>query len=215
MSHFIGLVFVDTEANNLDDVLAPFNEQDDDYCEFVDKTDEVTEKFTSLPEKDNEDEKYPCDLAHYPTIDALAKEWFGYTMLDGKYGYLENPDAKWDWYCQGGRWGGYIKTKDGNTSDCISFDEIDWDAMTTGEEKEYENFNGEKVKYIDDHIPLNFVDMDGNWHEKGEIGWWGCVSNEKEPTDWDDEFKDFIKSIQSMTDEERANILVYAIDFHI
>lgn len=30
----------------------------------------------------------------------------------GKYGYWENPNAKWDWYQLGGRWAGALKLKD-------------------------------------------------------------------------------------------------------
>jgi hypothetical protein len=49
MSHFIGLVFLRPE-DSLEDVLAPFNEQDETYMEFVDKTDEVKAEFEKLPE---------------------------------------------------------------------------------------------------------------------------------------------------------------------
>ena len=35
---------------DLDETLAPFNEQDEEYMEFVDKTDEVKEKWDKMPE---------------------------------------------------------------------------------------------------------------------------------------------------------------------
>lgn len=210
MSHFIGLVFVDTETYNIDDILAPFNEQDDNYCEFVDCTEEVREKFESLPEVDerlDEDGKphpYPCDLAHYPTIDALAKDWFGYVKEGDKYGCVYNPNAKWDWWAQGNRWGGYIFRKDGGRHDCLEFDEVDWDKMLSDD-----NEDGY------DHIPFCYVDMDGHWAEKGEMGWWAVVFNEKEPETWEEEVKGFVKHVQEMPEYVRKNILVYAIDFHI
>jgi hypothetical protein len=31
----------------------------------------------------------------------------------GKYGYWENPNAKWDWYQLGGRWAGFFRLKPG------------------------------------------------------------------------------------------------------
>lgn len=210
MSHFIGLVFVDTETNNIDDILAPFNEQDDNYFEFIDCTDEVRERFESLPEVDervDEDGKpypYPCDLAHYPTIEALADDWFGYKKEGDEYGYLSNPNAKWDWWAEGNRWDGYIFGKGGGQHNCLEFDEVDWDKMFTKE-----NENGY------DHIPFCYVDMDGHWAEKGEMGWWAIVSNEKEPETWEEEVKSFVKHVQEMPDYVRKNILVYAIDFHI
>lgn len=30
----------------------------------------------------------------------------------GKRGYWHNPDARWDWYCIGGRWAGLLKLKE-------------------------------------------------------------------------------------------------------
>ena len=49
MSHFIGLVFLRPQ-DDLDEVLAPFNEQDEEYMEFVDKTDEIKAEYNKLPE---------------------------------------------------------------------------------------------------------------------------------------------------------------------
>jgi len=34
-------------------------------------------------------------------------------------------------------------------------------------------------------IPFALVLPDGEWAEKGEMGWWGMVSNEKKRTDWE------------------------------
>ena len=198
MSHFIGLVFLRPDAD-LDETLAPFNEQDETFMEFVDKTDEVKERWDKLPETcpsegtfteeidrtdlingiwdeaadtlSPEDEnafwkpytkdKYrtPADIARdkkyevvpdetkrdgvrfvqryesewkyepsrekYPTIDKLAKEYFGYRKVRGKYGYMSNPNAKWDWYSEGGRWSGYLTNKEGKTTECEMLTEVD------------------------------------------------------------------------------------------
>lgn len=32
------------------------------------------------------------------------------------------------------------------------------------------------------------VVKDGKWHERGEMGWWGMASNEKDPDEWDAQF---------------------------
>lgn len=64
-----------------------------DYCEIV----EV--QFTEL----------------YETFDDYMSDWCGHSKRDpekGKYGYWENPNAKWDWYQLGGRWTGYFKLKE-------------------------------------------------------------------------------------------------------
>jgi hypothetical protein len=42
----------------------------------------------------------------------------------GKQGHWYNPNARWDWYCVGGRWRGQLKLLEGKTgrygSDCTS-----------------------------------------------------------------------------------------------
>lgn len=52
----------------------------------------------------------------YPTFEAFMSDWCGKDNRDettGKYGYWENPNAKWDWYSLGGRWTGFFKLKIG------------------------------------------------------------------------------------------------------
>lgn len=46
------------------------------------------------------------------------------------------------------------------------------------------------------------------YHSRGRMGWWACVSNEKEPISWDEEFKQFI---ESLPDDAELTIL----DCHI
>lgn len=33
------------------------------------------------------------------------------------------------------------------------------------------------------------------YHSRGDMGWWACVSNEKEATSWDKEYEDFLNSL--------------------
>ena len=265
MSHFIGLVFL-RPSDDLEEVLAPFDEQDEEFMEFVDKTDEVKEKWEKVPETcpsegtfteeidhtdlinevwDNaedtlspEDEnalwkpytkdKYPTptDIAKdkgykvvpdetkrngvrfvqeceskweyepskekYPTIDEFAKEYFGYCKVNGKYGYMSNPNAKWDWYSEGGRWSGYLTNKEGKTTDRELLTEVDWDKTDT---------------------PFCFVNDNGEWIERGQMGWFAMVANEKKKETWEEEFKSYVQSL--LNDEEASEIEVYAIDYHI
>ena len=268
MSHFIGLVFLRPDAD-LEETLAPFNEQDEEYMEFVDKTDEVKAEYDELPDscptegtyieeidrtdlvnqiwdeaadepdEDNEERLWkpynkkdfptPSDIAmdkkyeivpdeskrdgvrfvqkverkweyegskeKYPTIDKFAKDYYGYRKVNGRYGYMRNPNAKWDWYSQGGRWGGYIHNRDGNTTDEELITEVDWNKMFA------------------DNVPFCFVDAEGVWHERGEMGFWAMVANEKKGADWDDEFKSYVHSL--LAEEYADAVSVYAIDFHI
>ena len=154
------------------------------------------------------DYKYKATKEKYPTMTALAENYFGYKKKGNKFGYIHNPNAKWDWYADGGRWGGYIINKEGKNTDEDLLTEIDWDKMFQPDEQGY------------NHIPFCFVDTEGNWHEKGEMGWWGMTSNEKQRTDWHEEFKSYVQSLLKDAYDEEGNpyedgVQVYAIDFHI
>lgn len=207
MSHFIGLVFHDCDTD-LESLLAPFNEQDENYFQFIDRTNKVMETWEKLPEHDfptyddGTPNNYPCDKAHYPTIDSLAKDWFGYEKnVEGKWGYKGNPNAKWDWYAEGGRWEGFIKTlKDseweGEGYDCVQFNDIDWDYMLA-----------------DENIPFNIVTAGGEWKESGDVGWWGMVENKKPEDAWHNEVRNYVQTIRNEGYADR--VWVEAIDFHI
>ena len=224
MSHFIGLVFVNTNESNLDFLLEPFDEQtsDEQYLEFTDCTDEIQEKFDNLPDKDDRlDENgkpwpYLCDKEHYPTFESLAEDWFGYRKnADGIYGYTNNPDAKWDWYAIGNRWDGYLYAKNGKEYNQLPFDDVDWEKMFKKVEETYTNYKGEEEPYISSHIPFCLVTTDGDWHEKGEMGWFGMSYGDKDQDVWDDEVKTYVQKLAEKPEEERKAIVVFAVDFHI
>ena len=265
MSHFIGLVFV-RPGDDLDEILAPFNEQDETYMEFVDKTDEIETEFDKLPEncpsegtyteeidrtdmvneiwdgaedeleegaedkfwrpytkkefptpsdiaKDKEYEivpdetkrdgvrfvqkverkwEYEPSKAKYPTLAKFAEGYYGYRKINGRYGYMSNPNAKYDWYSEGGRWSGYLVNSEGTNTNEDYITEIDWEKTP---------------------VPFCFVSADGVWCEKGKMGWWAMVSNEKKQAVWDTEFKEYVRTL--LADEDAEQISVYAIDYHI
>ncbi len=136
--------------------------------------------------------KYEPSKEKYPTLDKLAKDYFGYRKVNGKYGYMSNPNAKWDWYSEGGRWSGYLTNKEGKTTDIELLTEVDWDKTDT---------------------PFCFVNAEGEWIERGEMGWFAMVANEKKKADWESEFKAYVQSL--LIDNEANEIEVYAIDYHI
>jgi len=76
----------------------------------------------------------------------------------------------------------------------------------------YENFMCTKEEYInknryDTIVPFAIV-KDQEWYEKGEMGWWASVSNEKYPKNW---VKEFSEIWDSIPDDE----WVSAVDCHI
>lgn len=112
-------------------------------------------KLSGLPYID-----IPAVLA-YPSFETFCEEYHGYDERDekqGRYGYWENPNSKWDWYELGGRWKNFlkIKTKTSYTnpfnrykkgsaaiwvSQCFSH-QIDWEGMERiRKEKAEDNWN--------------------------------------------------------------------------
>ena len=108
-----------------------------------------------------------------------------------------NPNAKWDWYCVGGRWNGFLVLKERKEDGSIIevneayFNEIDWDYM-----KEW------------NRIPFCFVNEDGEWYEKGEMGWCAITTNEMEEDTWQATFEEYINTVED-------DCLVTVVDFHI
>lgn len=144
-------------------------------------------------------------LAKGPTLtpeDAweIVKEW-GYKIdEDDNVLSTYNPDAKWDWYVIGGRWSEYLYLKERDeegerlTADYAYFDEVDWDYMIEM-----------------NRTPFCFVDWDGDWHEKGEMGWFAMTKNEKDCDSWVDEFKAYIETLKNVQFQGEVTV----IDFHI
>jgi hypothetical protein len=129
-----------------------------------------------------------------------------------------NPDSKFDWYTDGGRWASSIKTKSGEHVDQCLLGEIDWTDFKPEdyEKKEKTDWLGKKYKalkesvrwhYTENNLPFNVV-IDGKWYEKGEMGWWGITSNEMSEEEWNKKFFELIKNLPE-------NAEVHNIDFHI
>lgn len=49
---------------------------------------------------------------------------------------------------------------------------------------------------------------DGEWYEKGEMGWWGCVHDEKDPDAWKEQFNKLLEELPE-------NTLLSVYDCHI
>lgn len=163
MSHFAVAVFIDPMFDTIDQVeerLAMYSESDETYCTEVE-------------------------------IDEDGDEW------------RFNPNAKWDWWDIGGRWCDTIPLKNGKYATYASIADInfgidknkydnlikEWDAVVENKgvdenKKPYYFYNPEyytsryasKEEFAEKEskwFPFAFVDPDGKWHEKGEMGWFG------------------------------------------
>jgi len=73
----------------------------------------------------------------------------------------------------------------------------------------YQISKEEFIKKAGDGAITSFaVVKDGQWYEQGEMGWWACVSNEKEKKDWNEEFNKLLEGLSEDT-------LLTMVDCHI
>jgi len=160
---------------------------------------------------------------------------------DGNLLSTYNPKSKWDWYDIGGRFSGeFFKDKEGNAVDEGYASELDlgmdkekfdaaalwWDVniaeTVEGEERDPLFFG--KQYYLDRYknreifatvrsLPIfrAVVTPDGEWYEKGEMGWF-CATSEtaEESLEWDLNFYErFIK------EAIEKNYYLTVVDCHI
>ena len=131
-----------------------------------------------------------------------------------------NPDSKWDWWSIGGRWGCMllVKDEDGNLvhedegfvrdvdfekmREELAEDLKPYDEYMTGDtfyKKEYlKQLYPDEKTYIQQNTEFStfaVVTPDGEWHEPGHMGWFGCSSETPEESiAWhEDYFENFIK----------------------
>lgn len=134
-----------------------------------------------------------------------------------------NPNAKWDWWTVGGRFGliskdgkacykgkikdlSFINQKNANAADIIwrhlidgenNFEkDIDLVMLCWGYTKEYLQQFPSKEAWIEDYSkwrPYAYI-KDGKWYEPGRMGWFGCSSATAEgQTEYNQDFDEMIK----------------------
>ena len=267
MSHFSMLVVTATsDEDELIRVLQPYHEYEctgtkDEYVVWVDKHDEVIEDWADLG--DVKKAEY-----EYETIDDYAKDYHGYERKNDRFGNYTNPNAKWDWWMTGGRFGGKLLSKStGQHMDRLVKSDLDIAGMTAKQheagETEYNDLHAiiagrnfstwrsldiepiedrrefyhaqQVVKDIraSDKFGIFFDDLDGaamskedytlqyigrrvgtfgilwmSWHQRGDMGWFGMISNEKDPLSWEKEWF-------AILDEVPGNRYLTIVDCHI
>lgn len=215
MSHFITLVFTKENGRTVEELLAPYDEnivyapyvlytreqaiakirkeiedyKNGPYTEYVSSPKKYEESHPNAEHINYLKNKFPKKLEW--TDDECYEDMKGrfdedMIKLNGDLLSTYNPNSKWDWYTIGGRWNNYLKTLSVETTNEDYASEIDWK----------------------DIIPFAFVTPIGEWHERGEMGWWACVSNGKNIEDWKSEFKEFLDNLDEDT-------IVTVVDCHI
>ena len=221
------------ETDTIDMLRSPDNKIVFSWNKEVPKTsagDEVPEGWVKI--------KMPAKVM-YPTLEDYIENFCGYEKdpIEDKYGYWQNPNAKWDWFVIGGRWDGYF---DGtNTINVKDYDTAIDIEVYNARYKEWKEWEGGKEFSIDENFDFAFygpeylkslyknaetyarfkatpwmraiVTPDGEWHEVGEMGWWGCSDETGDDMlDWVDHFAERFVLPYSNGEYE-----ITAVDCHI
>lgn len=131
----------------------------------------------------------------------------------GKVKSTYNPKSKWDWYVIGGRWAGTIRGVEATLPD-------DENPFTTGDHASAERKTAQRNSVLanslpvsematpidEDKIPFAILTPDGEWHERGRMGWFGMVSGDKEDN-WTEEAREILSKHKAC--------LAVAVDVHI
>ena len=171
MSHATVLVILKKD-DDLNEVMAPYDENNEDAFEFEDRTEELLECY-------EEDIKEAEERGE--SVSSVLVDSWGYTEKDGRFGSFYNPQGYWDWFTVGGRWEGFLKLNKEikNPEDVIECTEEG--THCNGCRSEDFDYEGQKKELKQDALFFAVL-KDGQWYGSAELGWFGTTSNENE--DW-------------------------------
>lgn len=231
MSHF-SVMIIETKEVSLKERLAPFdeNKEVDEYLKGKVSDDELSsfrKHYTGLDSPDYSKSKvngeYPKrdmsahkNLSDHDLYVKFGSDWNGccWRFENGVFNKYStyNPLSKWDWYEIGGRWAGMLAIKDGVEFTPPNFS-WGWSKKKKAEVLKLRKSDTAKKKDIDldsSDIETFAVIKDGEWFEKGTMGWFGVSSEtNKEATNWSLEF--YNRFIKDLPDDAVITI----VDCHI
>lgn len=183
----------------------------------------VSEEFPEIL-KMNDEELYQNEIKRFPKLSDIAEtDGSDAVDENGCMTSTYNPKSKWDWWVVGGRWSGELPIKRKQYgANSASVKDIRFGHDTSVKQyiathpevvEEYEDLcknGGEwyKAEYyrlryptLEDYVidqkewcPYSFIDINGEWHEPGRMGWFNSMADEADIAKWHREFYDtFIK----------------------
>jgi hypothetical protein len=91
----------------------------------------------------------------FSSFEAFVEEWEGNEARDpkhGRYGHYANLNAKWDWYCVGGRWTGHFPVVSG-VRPKVKLPKDKWDAIPKVGYSDVVSFSSIDLEKVDaDHV---------------------------------------------------------------
>lgn len=158
-----------------------------------------------------DEECYEAVISDYRDYIADGADWCE-IHDDGSLWETTNEHVKWDWYQMGGRYRGLLKLKEPNPDAPLY---TGW-QYGKDDAAEYERLKREgycdraaagDVSNLEEVVPFAIV-KDYEWYERGEMGWWAIVSNEKPEDVWEREVKALLKDLPPET-------MLTVVDCHI
>jgi hypothetical protein len=198
-------------------------ETDEEWKEHIKPYTEYLDKLKSQhPMKDKPDPECGFYLGEYWESEVetgkLDKNMLGQRYEDGsgcggtgRYFTTYNPNSKWDWYEIGGRWQGDLDPNYERIKDERNYKTCKCNVCHgTGKALKFQlaphdEGNIRPVSEILDYCPFAILTPDGHWCEKGEIGWWGIVTDEED--NW--------PAIAKRILQENQNCIAVLCDLHI
>jgi hypothetical protein len=122
-----------------------------------------------------------------------------------------NPNSKWDYFRLGGRYCARLKIKEGVDYLPIKLS-YEWKYATPEQIAETQGRKADTARKGDieniDELSAFAVLKDGEWYERGKMGWWGIVHDEKDEDEWKKQFATMLESLPDDT-------LISYFDCHI
>ena len=229
MSHFTVAVFHRPDQD-IETLMAPYDEnlRVEPYVEFT------REEAIAYARKHY---KSVADMSDDRCYAYMAEDYK--TDAEGNLLSTYNPKSKWDWWTEGGRWAGMLKVG-GKKVDSARVADIDftpdpleyeaalryWDVVVEHQEKrpgeDYLSLYGEQyyldyyedretyARYMTQFSTYAVVTPDGEWHEKGRMGWFGASSETPdEARDWEEYYR------ERFLDTAEADWVLTIVDCHI
>ena len=231
MSHFSVAVISNDNEQSVEELLAPYQENNMGDCpsEFLEFEELDSDTMGCIKSKFNSDNK------GYNSLNEFIDGEYGYDKnSEGKYGYYENPNSYWDYYIIGGRFSNLLIDKDGNKCNSCLLKDLDLNMMVKRNKEHAEQNWEEAIKSKNQILNVliygikndetkesyvirnsNFetyavVTPDGKWNSAGTMGWFGMSSeSDEEAIKWSNEFyNSFIK-------DANKNLRITIVDCHI
>lgn len=128
-------------------------------------------------------------------VEDILESWFGGEKGDvGDWGHYRNPVAKWDWCQLGGRHAGKLLLKLGR-SGVLSPESREDGARFSPQEVNQARFGDIDWQETRKRFSPFAVLKHGQWHEWGEMGAFGMVSDPKPDAVWEDEISRLLKDV--------------------